>query len=90
MATWTLQEVRRHFDRLLDRLRAEPEHPLVVTGEEGEPVLVVLSWVHYEALAETLDLSSDEQVMDQIRRSDQDIEEGRTLSTDEAWRQLGW
>lgn len=90
MTSLSLQNVRRRFDVLLDRLRDEPEQPLVVTEDTGEPALVVLSWAQYEALIETLDVRSDPDLMADIQSGVQEIEKGQTLTSEEAWQQLGW
>ena len=90
MATLSLQEARDQFDRLRAWLRDDPEQPLVVTEESGEPAFVMVSWAQFESLIETLDIGGDEALMKHIRRGTQQIEEGETFSWDDARQQLGW
>ena len=50
----------------------------------GKPVLAIMTWEDYEAIWEKLAILSDADAADQLRRSIQDLKEGKTIGLDEA------
>lgn len=67
----------------LDRLRdLYPFQGLkYVYDEEGQPSLVLLSMEDFVGLLETLDILSDQDVIDSIRKGLEEIREGKPLLT---------
>ena len=47
-----------------------------------------MTWDLFESLSETIDILSDSDLMDQIRKGMKDIEEGRTRSWEEVKAEL--
>lgn len=48
-----------------------------------------MPWDLYESIIETLEIMGDQTLMEPLRRSIRDIEEGRTFTTKEVERELG-
>lgn len=71
-----LADVKNRLSEVVDRL--EREHGRVVITKHGRPAAVVLSVDDLEGLEETLELLSDPQAMRSIRRSQKEIEAGKT------------
>jgi len=79
----SLADVKNHLSEVVERL--EREHGRVVLTKHGRPAVVLLSVEDLESLEETLDILSNQTLMDQIRTGDHDIETGAVerLSRDE-------
>jgi antitoxin YefM len=85
--TVSFTEARARLTELLDEVNQRQEH--VVITRNGRPAAVVLSSDEYEALAETLEILDDEELMEALRESERDVQAGRTSSLDEVRRELG-
>jgi antitoxin YefM len=85
--TVPFSEARARLTELLDEVELKHEH--VVITRNGRPAGVVLAPDEYEALRETLEILSDEETMDALRRSDEDVAAGRVTGWDEVKRELG-
>ena len=72
---------RRELTRLPEKLATQPA--TVTVTRRGKPVLAIMTWEDYEAIWETLEILSDEDAVNQLRRSIQDVKEGKTLAWDE-------
>ena len=79
-------EARRDLTKLPERLETSPA-TLAVT-RRGKPVLAIMAWEDYEAILETLEVLSDEDAVKQLRRSIQDVEQGKILSWEKAKARL--
>ena len=75
-------QARRELTRLPEKLAAQPA--TVTVTRRGKPVLAIMTWEDYEAIWETLAILSDADAVDQLRRSIQDLKEGKTNGWDEA------
>lgn len=80
-------EARARLSELLDDVERRHEH--VVITRNGRPSAVVLSAAEYEALEETLEILGDEETLEALKRSDEDVAAGRLFSFDEVKRELG-
>jgi len=80
-------EARARLTELLDEVNERHEH--IVITRNGRPAGVVLSSDEYEALAETLDVLSDDEALVSLRESEADVRAGRVYSLDEVRRELG-
>lgn len=47
-----------------------------------------MTWEDYEAILETLEVLSDDQAVDQLRRSIREVKEGKTVPWEEARARL--
>jgi PHD/YefM family antitoxin component YafN of YafNO toxin-antitoxin module len=61
---------------------------VVEVTRRGKPVLAVMPWDLYEAIAETLEVMGDEHLLAGLRQSIREIEQGKTISWDEAKQEL--
>ena len=75
-------DARRELTKLPERLEAHPA--TVAVTRRGKPVLAIMAWEDYEAIMETLEILSDEEAVEQLRRSIQEVKEGRTIPWEEA------
>lgn len=75
--TLSITEARDRLTRLPDEL-AETHETVTIT-RHNEPVLAVLPWDLYEAIVETLEVLGEPETMAALRRSVEDIAEGRTI-----------
>lgn len=80
-------EARSTLSELLDEVSERHEH--VIITRKGRPAGVVLSGEEYEAIAETLEVLEDEELLAALRESETDVREGRLHPLDEVRRELG-
>lgn len=71
----------------LPRELAETPGAVTVT-RRGEPVLAILSWELYEALVETLEILSDEELTAALRRSLDEAAKGELIPWEEVKAEL--
>ncbi|MEX2599796.1 MAG: type II toxin-antitoxin system Phd/YefM family antitoxin [Dehalococcoidia bacterium] len=83
----TMVDVRRDLTKLPERLEAHPA--TVAVTRRGKPVLAIMTWDDYEAIMETLAVLNDEDAVAQLRRSIQEVREGKTIPWEEAKARLG-
>lgn len=74
-------EARANLTELLDSLEDKHEHVLITRN--GRPSAVMLSADEYESLEETLDILQDKDLMEALRKSDDDIRVGRLVSIED-------
>jgi prevent-host-death family protein len=82
----TMVDARRELTKLPEKLEARPA--TVAVTRRGKPVLAIMTWEDYEAILETLEILSDEDAVEQLRRSIQEVKEGKTVSWEEAKARL--
>jgi len=81
-----ITEARNKFMKLPDQ--AAKDQILAVTRRNKE-VMAVMSWELYEGLLETLEVLSDPELMNNLRKGIEDVKAGRTHSLSEAYERLG-
>jgi len=86
MQSIPITEARNKFMRLPDQ--AAKDQVIAVTRRNRE-VMAVMSWEMYEGLLETLEVLSDRELMNNLRKGVEDIKAGRTHSLSEAYERLG-
>jgi antitoxin YefM len=77
---------RHELTSLPELLEKDPG--AVAITRRGKPVLAVLPWEMYETLLETLEVMGDAELMETLRRSLQELEQGQAISWEEAERLL--
>lgn len=82
-----ITEARHELTSMPDRL--SETHETVTVTRRGKPVLAILPWEEYEALVETLEILSDEQLMASLKQGIQDIKHGRVIPWERVKRKLG-
>lgn len=76
--TLPLADVKARLSEIIDRV--EGEHERVIVTRRGRPAAVILSPEDLDALEETLDLLSTPGLLDELRRGERDLEEGRHVT----------
>jgi antitoxin YefM len=83
----TTVDARRELTKLPERLEANPA--TVAVTRRGKPVLAIMSWVDYQAILETLEILSDDEAVQKLRRSIKEVKEGKLIPWHQAKAQLG-
>lgn len=83
----TTVDARRELTKLPEKLGAEPA--TVAVTRRGKPVLAIMTWEDYLAIQETLEILSDNDAVEQLRRSIKEVKEGKTIPWKEAKARLG-
>ena len=81
-----ITEARNKFMKLPDQ--AAKDQILAVTRRNKE-VMAVMSWELYEGLLETLEVLSDPELMNTLKKGIEDVKAGRIHSLPEAYERLG-
>jgi antitoxin YefM len=74
-------EARANLTELLDDVVDKQEHVLITRN--GRPSAVVLSAAEYESLEETLDILQDKDLVEALRKSEDDVRAARLNSLDD-------
>ena len=74
-------EARANLTELLDDVENLQEHVLITRN--GRPSAVMLSADEYESLEETLDILQDKELMEALRKSEDDVRGGRLISLED-------
>ena len=80
-------EARAKLSELLDELEARHEH--VIITRNGRPAAVLVSADEQEVLEETLEILQDEELLQALHESDEDVKSGRLTTLKEMRRELG-
>ena len=83
----SMTEARQQLNTLPERL--VKESTVVAVTRRGKRVLALVSWEHYEALVETLEIMADEALMNALRQGIREAEQGKALPWREAREELG-
>lgn len=75
--TIPITEARHELTSLPERL-AQEGNALAIT-RRGKPVLAVMTWQHYEAMLETLEILSDTSLISDLRRGIEEAKMGQGL-----------
>lgn len=85
--TVPLTEARAKLSELLDELESRHEH--VVITRNGRPTAVLVPADEQEALEETLEILQDEDILEALRESEEDVKAGRLRTLREVRREIG-
>jgi antitoxin YefM len=88
MVELALMEARERLSGLNRELQARPDTVVRITNR-GKPALALLSAELYDSLIEALDVLSDPEAADALRKSLSDIHAGRVHSLEEVAERLG-
>ena len=83
----TTVDARRELTKLPEKLGANPA--TVAVTRRGKPVLAIMTWADYQAIMETLDILNDDEYVEQLHRSIQEVKEGKSITWKEAKARLG-
>ncbi len=76
-----LPEVMARVSQVLDRF---------IITRHGKPEAVILSEEDYESLLETIEILSDQTLVKQIKKAQQDLKKGKGVPWEKAKKQLGY
>ncbi|MGH8936259.1 MAG: type II toxin-antitoxin system Phd/YefM family antitoxin [Acidimicrobiia bacterium] len=79
--TLPLAEIKKRLSEIVDRV--EEHHERVILTRNGRPAAVILSPDDLESLEETLDLLSEPGALEEIRRSQEEIDRGEYVTAEE-------
>ncbi len=83
----TTVDARRELTKLPEKLAASPV--TVAVTRRGKPVLAIMTWEDYQSIMETLDVLSDVDATEQLRRSIREVKEGKQIPWKQAKERLG-
>ena len=80
-------EARSSLSELLDFVQAEQEH--VVITRNGKRVALLMSMDEWESWEETIEVLSDEGLMENLKQSEEDVKAGHVVDLDDVLRKHG-
>ena len=86
----SVTDARQGFLALVDRLT--DEEGIVCVTKHGKPTVAMLSWTAYEQVQEilaTIEVLSDPEFVEQIRRGEREIEAGEGIPLEQLTAELG-
>ena len=86
----SVTDARQGFLALVDRLT--DEEGIVCVTKHGRPTVAMLPWKAYERVQEllaTIEVLSDEELVEQIRRGEREIEAGEGIPLEQLTAELG-
>lgn len=75
--TLPISEVKAHLSEMADRV--ERQHDRILVTRYGRPSFVLISPDDLESLEETLDIMSDPELVESLRKSQRQAAEGKLL-----------
>ncbi|MGR3277264.1 type II toxin-antitoxin system Phd/YefM family antitoxin [Acaryochloris marina NIES-2412] len=81
----TITETRKQLLNLPEQLTDEP----VIITKHGKPAMVALGYEQFESIMETLEVLSDPELMNVLRQSLAQAEQGETVALEDAIARLG-
>jgi antitoxin YefM len=87
--TLPMMEARKQLTSLPETLRHDGGIDVIEITRRGKPVLAVMPWDLYDAIAETLEVMGDKELRAQLRQSIEEMEKGDAIPWDEAKLELG-
>ena len=75
--TLPFSEAKAHLSELADRV--ERQHDRILVTRNGRPSFVLVSPDDLESLEETIEILSDDELMDSLRKSQLEAAEGQLL-----------
>lgn len=82
----TMVDARRELTKLPEKLETRPA--TVAVTRRGKPVLAIMAWEDYEAILESLEILSDDEAVERLRRSIQEAREGKAIPWEDAKARL--
>jgi len=86
--TVPLTELRPNLPKIMDRLSKYFDRCIVT--RHGKPEAVILAEEDYESLLETLDILSDQKLMKDIKKAQQELKKGKGITWETAKQKLGY
>lgn len=87
--TLSIMEARKQLTTMPEALMRDGHVDVLEITRRGKPVLAVMPWELYEAVAETLEVMGDKELMAQLRQSIEELDSGTLISWQDARKELG-
>lgn len=87
--TLSIMEARKQLTSMPETLMHNGQVDVLEITRRGKPVLAVMPWELYEAVAETLEVMGDKELMAQLRQSIQEMDSCQLISWQDAKGELG-
>jgi PHD/YefM family antitoxin component YafN of YafNO toxin-antitoxin module len=87
--TLSIMEARKQLTSLPETLLHDGQVDVLEITRRGKPVLAVMPWELYEAVAETLEVMGDKELLGQLRQSILEMDSGKLVSWQDAKQELG-
>ena len=71
----TTVDARRELTKLPEKLGANPA--TVAVTRRGKPALAIMTWEDSQAILETLEILSDDEAVERLRRSIKEVKKGK-------------
>ena len=84
--TITLKELRPELPGVIKNIDTRLDRYIVT--KRGKPVAVIMSVDDYEGFLETIDILADKEVVKRIRKSQEEIRKGKTISFEALRRKI--
>ncbi len=82
-------EARNRLTTLPEQFAENPDVDTVVVTRKGQPVLAILPWELYDSLMDTMQILADPQLMNDLKQSIREIQEGETEDWEVVKSELG-
>ncbi|MCD6137294.1 MAG: type II toxin-antitoxin system Phd/YefM family antitoxin [Deltaproteobacteria bacterium] len=79
----SVTKVKKHFLNILKQM--QEEDATIALTRNGEPVGVLMTPAHYEALLETIEILGNKEITRALELSRQDFKSGRVFTDEEVW-----
>lgn len=86
--TLPITEARANLTTLVNRANKGLDEYIITVN--GRPAAVIMSANEYEGWKETNEILADKKLMKDIRQSEKEIVEGKTIPWEEVKKNLGW
>ncbi len=86
MTTLPLAEVRANLSKLVDE--AVRTHQRIEVTRQGRRSVVILSADDYDSIMETLAILSDQNLMEEIREAEAEVDRGEVFTLDEVEEEM--
>ena len=86
--TIPLTELRPKLPKIMDRVSKYFDRYIIT--RHGKPEAVVLSEDDYESILETLDILSNQKLVQDIKKAQDDLKKGKGIPWDKAKHKLGY
>jgi len=82
----SITEARNKFMKLPDQAA---KHQILAVTRRNKEVMALMSWELYEGLLETIEVLSDPELMNHLKKGIDDVKAGRTHSLSDSYERLG-
>ncbi len=86
--TVPLTELRPKLPKVMDRISKYFDRCIIT--RHGKPEAVILSEEDYESLLETLDILSDQKLMKDIKKAEEQLRKGKGVPWEKVKKKLGY